>query len=82
MKHSDLITKTLIQKKFVKKVEVYFNAHIENGVEDRHAQDAKQCVHNNCNDQEDLDEIKFGANETLKAQLKMWNAMFNQAVSL
>ncbi|MFV5345684.1 iron-containing redox enzyme family protein [Acinetobacter oleivorans] len=74
--------KNLDPNEFVKKVEVYFNAHIENGVEDRHAQDAKQCVHNNCNDQEDLDEIKFGANETLKAQLKMWNAMFNQAVSL
>lgn len=71
--------KKLDKDAFVNKVEIYFNAHIENGVEDRHAQDAKACVHNNCKTQEDLDEIMFGANETLKAQLKMWNAMF-QAV--
>lgn len=67
---------------FVNKVEIYFNAHIENGVEDRHAQDAKQCVHNNCNSRDDLNEIIFGANETLKAQLKMWNAMFNKAATI
>jgi len=74
--------KNLDLKEFVQKVEIYFNAHIESGVEDRHAQDAKQCVHNNCNSQKDLDEIKHGANETLKAQLKMWNAMFDKAISL
>lgn len=74
--------KNLDPEVFIKKVEIYFNAHIENGVEDRHAQDAKQCVHNNCNSQEDLDEIKFGATETLKAQLKMWNAMFDKAIAI
>ncbi|WP_394845552.1 iron-containing redox enzyme family protein [Pendulispora brunnea] len=74
--------KNLTQSDFVKKVEVYFNAHVSNGVEERHAADAKQCVINNCQTEADIAEIAYGANETLNIQLAMWNAMYEKACAL
>jgi Iron-containing redox enzyme len=66
----------LPQSEFVNKVEIYFNVHIANGVEERHAADAKQCVMNNCHTDADVAEIAYGATETLNIQLEMWNAMY------
>ncbi len=63
-------------------VEVYFNAHVDNGVEERHAADARQCVKNNCQNLDDLNEIIFGANEMLKIQQSMWDAMYNNTLKL
>lgn len=62
---------------FVEKVEIYFNVHVgDEGVEERHAADAKKCVLNNCRDEADVAEIAYGAAETLNIQLEMWNAMY------
>lgn len=61
---------------FVDSVEVYFNVHVgDEGVEERHAADAKKCVLNNCKSNADVAEIVYGATETLNIQLDMWNAM-------
>jgi hypothetical protein len=60
---------------FEKNIEIYFNCHIDNGVEERHAEDARRCVINNCKTNQDLSEIIFGAEEMLKAQTNMWNAL-------
>ncbi|MFJ9407309.1 hypothetical protein [Streptomyces sp. NPDC101393] len=66
---------------FVDNVEIYFNVHVgDEGVEERHAADAKKCVQNNCRTDADVAEIAYGANETLKIQQEMWNAM-HKAVS-
>ncbi|GIB59875.1 MULTISPECIES: iron-containing redox enzyme family protein [Vibrionaceae] len=67
---------------YLKSVEVYFNAHVDNGVEERHAEDAKQCVINNCRSEEDLKDIIYGATEMLKVQEAMWEAMYTKAVEL
>lgn len=72
----------LPQQEFVDKVEVYFNAHVGNGVEERHAADAKICVVNNCQTAADIAEIAYGARETLDIQLKMWNAMYRKTREL
>ena len=61
------------------KVEVYFNCHLENGLEERHAADAKTCVANNVRCAEDLIEIRYGAEEALKAQARMWDALSRRA---
>jgi hypothetical protein len=62
---------------FVNSVEVYFNVHVgDEGVEERHAADAKKCVLNNCRTNADVSEIAYGATETLNVQLDMWNAMY------
>lgn len=74
--------KNMAQHEFVNQVEVYFNAHIENGVEERHAEDSRQCVINNCSSAEDLNEIMFGVNETLQVQQEMWDAMFAHTLKL
>lgn len=71
--------KRLAKQEFVDKVEVYFNSHVGNGVEERHAADAKKCVVNNCRSEADIAEIAYGARETLDIQLKMWNAMYKKA---
>ncbi|MBA0052652.1 hypothetical protein E0L36_17700 [Streptomyces sp. AJS327] len=61
---------------FVHDVEIYFNVHVgDEGVEERHAADARKCVLNNCHSDEDVAEIAYGAKETLAIQLEMWNAM-------
>lgn len=61
---------------FVDSVEVYFSVHVgDEGVEERHAADAKKCVLNNCRTDADVAEIAYGATETLNIQLDMWNAM-------
>ena len=66
----------LSKDRFVDNVEIYFNVHVgDEGVEERHAADAKQCVLNNCHSDADVAEIAHGAKETLKIQLDMWNAM-------
>jgi hypothetical protein len=72
----------LDKPEFVDKVEVYFNAHVGNGVEERHAADARQCVVNNCRTEADMAEIAYGAKETLEIQLKMWKALYAKAKDL
>ncbi|KZN46534.1 iron-containing redox enzyme family protein [Pseudoalteromonas luteoviolacea] len=72
----------LDKEQYLNKVEIYFNAHVDNGVEERHAEDARQCVINNCQSQSDLNEIMFGANEMLKVQEEMWEAMFEKTLQL
>lgn len=72
----------LDKEQYLNKVEIYFNAHVDNGVEERHAEDARQCVINNCLSQSDLNEIMFGANEMLKVQEQMWQAMYENTVQL
>jgi hypothetical protein len=67
---------------YKRKVEIYFNCHLENGVEERHSQDAKQCVLNNYCSNIDLAEIKYGAEEALKAQLNMWNGLYKKVVEI
>ncbi len=67
---------------FVEKVEIYFNVHVgDQGVEERHAADARKCVLNNVRTEADLAEIAYGATETLDIQLQMWNAMYKAVTS-
>ncbi len=68
-------------REFKKHVEVYFNCHLDNGVEERHAADAKTCVANNVHDAADLHAIRHAADEALKAQAVMWDAMTKQALA-
>lgn len=67
---------------FVKDVEVYFNAHLNEGVEQRHAADARDCARRNCRNEADLAEIAYGARETLKIQLEMWQELHARAMGL
>ena len=67
---------------YQRKVEVYFNCHLDCGVEDRHASDARQCILNNCISTADLSDIIFGIDETLKIQHAMWDGMYRKAVQL
>lgn len=60
---------------YKKKVEVYFNCHLDNGLEERHAADARTCVANNVRSPADLRAIRHGAEAALDAQLVMWNAL-------
>lgn len=70
------------QPDFISKVEVYFNCHVGNGVEERHASDARKCVTNNCHSEGDLAEVAYGARETLNIQLRMWQALYKKAKGL
>jgi heme oxygenase-like protein len=63
---------TLDIEQFVNEIEVYFNVHLNGGVEERHAVDARECVRSNCRSEQDFKEIAFGARETLNIQLAMW----------
>ena len=56
---------------FGRDIEVYFNVHL-NGVEARHAADARKCVEINCKTDGDVAELTAGAEETLAAQMEMW----------
>ena len=67
---------------FKKKVEVYFNCHLDNGLEERHATDAKTCVANNVRTAADLIAIRYGAEQALNAQTAMWHALNQKAVCL
>jgi hypothetical protein len=72
----------LPEKEFVDNVEIYFNVHVgDEGVEERHAADARRCVLNNSRTEEDIAEIAYGATETLNIQLEMWNAMYKAVTS-
>jgi hypothetical protein len=72
----------LPDSEFVNKVEIYFNVHVgDEGVEERHAADAKKCVLNNCRTEADVAEIAYGATETLNIQLEMWEAMYKAVTS-
>lgn len=73
---------SLPENDFVKNVEIYFNCHIDNGVEDRHASDAKTCVLNNCVSKKALSEIQYGIKETLDAQKAMWDSMYARVVNV
>ncbi|MGD3109956.1 hypothetical protein [Streptomyces sp. YGL11-2] len=69
--------KELPAAEFVDSVEIYFNVHVgDEGVEERHAADAKKCVLNNCHTDAEVAEISYAATETLNIQLDMWNAMY------
>ncbi|MEU6733638.1 iron-containing redox enzyme family protein [Streptomyces physcomitrii] len=69
--------KGLGEDEFVKRVQIYFDVHVgDEGVEERHAADAKRCVVNNCRTEADVAEVAYGARETLNIQLDMWNAMY------
>ncbi|MGW2525148.1 iron-containing redox enzyme family protein [Streptomyces sp. NPDC001617] len=72
----------LPEAEFVDNVEIYFNVHVgDEGVEERHAADARKCVVNNCRTEADVAEIAYGATETLNIQLEMWNAMYKHVTS-
>jgi len=64
---------------FVREVEVYFNVHLERGVEERHASDATECVRRNCRTAHDLAEVSYGAMEMLNVQLDMWQDLHQRA---
>ena len=75
--------KKLPKDEYVDNVEIYFNVHVgDEGVEERHAADAKKCVQNNCHTDADVAEIAYGANETLKIQQEMWDAMHKAVLKL
>jgi hypothetical protein len=63
-------------------VEIYFNVHLDNGVEDRHSEDSKQCILNNCRSEQALSDIIYGIDETLKVQQAMWTGMYNKAIEI
>ncbi|MDC8759597.1 iron-containing redox enzyme family protein [Janthinobacterium fluminis] len=70
------------KNEYTRKVEIYFNCHLDSGVEDRHAADAQQCVVNNCVSESALADIMYGIDETLKIQHAMWNGMHRKAVQI
>lgn len=74
--------KHMAQDAFTRQVEVYFNCHLESGVEDRHAADAQQCILNNCVSESTLADIRHGIDATLAVQLTMWDGMYRQATRL
>lgn len=78
----NLNRKYLDKGDFVRKVEVYFNCHLDSGVEDRHASDAQQCVLNNCTSEAALADIRHGIDATLEIQHAMWNGMYRQAAHI
>jgi hypothetical protein len=64
---------------FKRDCEIYFNCHLETGVEERHAADALRCVSANCRTSEDLAKVQYGALQALDAQLLMWEALYKKA---
>lgn len=78
----NLNRKYLDKDDFVRKVEIYFNCHLDSGVEDRHASDAQQCVLNNCTSEAALADIRHGIDATLEIQHAMWNGMYWQAAHI
>lgn len=67
---------------FVKNIEIYFNCHLDNGVEERHAADARQCVLNNCRTEKDFEDIVYGANKMFEVQGEVWKAMHKKTTNL
>jgi hypothetical protein len=67
---------------FVREVEIYFNVHLDAGVEQRHAMDARDCVRRNCRTAQDFADVARGARGTLEAQLDMWQDLHAGAVQL
>jgi hypothetical protein len=63
---------------YKKKVEIYFNCHLDNGVQDRHAHDAKQCILSNCKSWDAYNDIVCGIESTLILQNDMWSGMYNR----
>lgn len=74
--------RTMDTGSFERNVEVYFNCHLESGVEDRHASDAQQCILNNCISASTLTDIRHGIDATLEIQLAMWNGMYERALHI
>jgi len=70
------------RSQFVREVEVYFNVHLNAGVEQRHAADATQCVRRNCRTPDDLAEVAYGAREMLNVQLDMWQDLHRRTTEL
>jgi len=77
-RHSEYLERA----QFVREVEVYFNAHLDGGVEERHASDATECVRRNCRTPADFDEVAYGAREMLNVQLDMWLDLHGRVVDL
>jgi len=67
---------------FVDQIEVYFNNHLNDGVEQRHADDATSCVQRNCRSLNDFAEISYGAREALAVQAVMWQELYERAVEI
>jgi hypothetical protein len=67
---------------FVQKVEVYFNVHLDGGVEQRHADDAATCARRNCRSAADFAEIAYGARATLAIQLLMWDELLQKRIEI
>ncbi|WP_224388957.1 iron-containing redox enzyme family protein [Pseudonocardia sp. ICBG1293] len=76
-------TGTLPAQRYLDEVEIYFNVHVgDAGVEERHAADARRCVRNNVRSDSDMDEIAYGATETLTVQKTMWDAMYEHVCKM
>lgn len=67
---------------FVDQIEVYFNSHLNEGVELRHADDARDCVRRNCRSAADLAEVAYGAREALEVQLHMWQDLHDRTLEI
>lgn len=70
---------TIDPKEFVEKIEIYFNVHLNSGVEERHASDSLRCVTSNISSKQDFDEAMAGALGGLKAQETFWMGLIKQA---
>jgi Iron-containing redox enzyme len=67
---------------FVDQIEIYFNSHLNEGVELRHADDARACVRRNCRSAADLAEVAYGAREALEVQLHMWQDLHDRTLEI
>lgn len=77
------INRTLMNEKMYKSnVEVYFNVHLDSGIEDRHSEDSKQCILNNCQSDRALSDIIYGIEQTFKIQQTMWKGMHQKAIEI
>jgi hypothetical protein len=76
--HAECVDRRL----FVDEIEVYFNVHLDQGVEQRHASDARECVSRNCRTSDQFAEIAYGAFETLEAQFVMWRDLYQRAIEI
>lgn len=68
--------------RFVSEVEVYFNSHLNDGVEQRHADDARDCARRNCRSPADFAEIACGARGVMEVQLAMWQELHQKSILL
>ncbi|MBV8802198.1 MAG: iron-containing redox enzyme family protein [Gammaproteobacteria bacterium] len=72
----------MTEKEYKSQVEIYFNVHLDSGIEDRHSEDSKQCILNNCKSDQVLSDMIFAINETLNTQQAMWSGMYREAIRI